>query len=106
MKTFKNFGRSFEKVSSKIPMYGNKTEIHIHNLNINTEDDPEKMATEFRRLLVDMGDQMVPRQVSRTVGKPSETSNTTQEDNQTNNNNANNNNTNNNNVNNNNANPN
>lgn len=106
MKTFKNFGRSFEKVSNKIPMYGNKTEIHIHNLNINTEDDPEKMATEFRRLLVDMGDQMVPRQVSRTVGKPSETSNTTQEDNQTNNNNANNNNANNNNVNNNNANPN
>ena len=101
MKTFKNFGRSFEKVSNKIPMYGNKTEIHVHNLNINTEDDPEKMATEFMRLIVDMGDQMVPRQVSRTVGKPLETSNTTQEDNQTNENN-----TNNNNVNNNNANPN
>ena len=65
---FDKFAQVYDKKMGDVKVDNSKTEIHIHNLNINTEDDPEKIKTAFMELIVEMGDQLVPRQVSRTVG--------------------------------------
>lgn len=48
--------------------------IIIHNININTDDDPEKIKTAFMNLMVELKDQVSPRIVSRTVGEKPEIS--------------------------------
>ena len=47
----------------------NKYEIHVNTININTEDDPEKIKTAFMNLMIEMSEQVTPRQVSRTIGQ-------------------------------------
>lgn len=49
----------------------NKYEININTININTEDDPTKIKTAFMNLMIEMSEQITPRQVSRTVGSTS-----------------------------------
>ena len=44
--------------------------ITIKNININTEDDPEKIKSALMNLIIEMQEQVSPRQVSRTVGEP------------------------------------
>ena len=44
--------------------------IIIKNININTEDDPEKIKSALMNLIIEMQEQINPRQVSRTVGEP------------------------------------
>lgn len=65
--TFNGTNSSFNKTDN-ISADNSKTEIHIHNLNINVEDDPDKIKTVFMDLMVELGDQVTPRQVSRTIG--------------------------------------
>ena len=56
---------------------GGGVNIVIHNININTDDDPEKIKTAFMQLMVELKDQVSPRIVSRTVGeKPAAAENT------------------------------
>ncbi len=43
--------------------------IHIHNININTEDDPEKIKSALMNLIIEMQEQITPRTVARTVGE-------------------------------------
>ena len=47
-----------------------KNTIIIKNININTEDDPEKIKSAFMNLMIELQEQVNPRQVSRTVGEP------------------------------------
>ena len=55
-----------------------QTVVHIHNININTEDDPEKIKSALMHLIIEMQEQVVPRTVSRTIGQaPNQTSQTT-----------------------------
>ena len=44
--------------------------ITIQNININTADDPEAIKAMFLELLVELQEQVSPRLVSRTAGKP------------------------------------
>ena len=44
--------------------------IIIKNININTEDDPEKIKSALMNLIIEMQEQIAPRTVSRTVGEP------------------------------------
>ena len=96
--TFDNFADSSMNKSENIHVDNSRTEIHVHTLNINTEDDPEKIKTAFMNLVVELGDLAVPRQVSRTIGNApsastsSATENATEgtDSNNTNNNNSNN----------------
>ena len=55
------------------------TVVHIHNININTEDDPEKIKSALMNLIIEMQEQVVPRTVSRTIGQsPTQSSSMTQ----------------------------
>lgn len=47
----------------------NKYEIHVEQININTEDDPEKIKSALMNLIIEMQEQITPRQVSRTIGE-------------------------------------
>ena len=62
---------------------GTKTSIVIENININTEDDPEKIKTALMNLIIELQEQVSPRMVSRTVGEPAQASSDTEEDNKT-----------------------
>ena len=55
------------------------TVVHIHNININTEDDPEKIKSALMNLIIEMQEQVVPRTVSRTIGQsPTQSTSMTQ----------------------------
>lgn len=65
--------KSIEKATGqKMPKVGSqsKNTIIIKNININTEDDPEKIKSAFMNLIIELQEQVNPRQVSRTVGEP------------------------------------
>ena len=65
--------KSIEKATGqKMPKVGSqsKNTIIIKNININTEDDPEKIKSAFMNLMIELQEQVNPRQVSRTVGEP------------------------------------
>ena len=63
---------------------GSGNTIIIKNININTEDDPEKIKSALMNLIIEMQEQIAPRQVSRTVGEPpSQSTSTTQNENNT-----------------------
>ena len=63
---------------------GTQSTIIIKNININTEDDPEKIKSALMNLIIEMQEQVSPRQVSRTVGKPpAQSTSTTQNENNT-----------------------
>ena len=49
---------------------GSKNTVVIKNININTEDDPEKIKSALMNLIIEMQEQITPRTVSRTVGEP------------------------------------
>ena len=76
-----------------------KNIIQIDTININTEDDPEKIKSVFMNLMIEMQEQVIPRQVSRTIGASKNQNNQIQAEgvdilsNNINNNNTNNNNT-------------
>lgn len=48
--------------------------ITIQNININTQDDPEAIKAMFLELIIELQEQVNPRLVSRTAGKPSNSS--------------------------------
>ena len=54
----------------------NENTIIIKNININTEDDPEKIKSALMNLIIEMQEQVAPRTVSRTVGEPPAASST------------------------------
>ena len=63
---------------------GTQPTVIIKNININTEDDPEKIKSALMNLIIEMQEQVSPRQVSRTVGKPpAQSTSTTQNENNT-----------------------
>ena len=65
--------KNIEKATGqKMPKGGgqSKNTIIIKNININTEDDPEKIKSAFMNLIIELQEQVNPRQVSRTVGEP------------------------------------
>lgn len=63
---------------------GAQPTVIIKNININTEDDPEKIKSALMNLIIEMQEQVSPRQVSRTVGKPpAQSTSTTQNENNT-----------------------
>lgn len=63
---------------------GTQSTVIIKNININTEDDPEKIKSALMNLIIEMQEQVSPRQVSRTVGKPpAQSTSTTQNENNT-----------------------
>lgn len=47
----------------------NKYEIKVEQININTEDDPEKIKSALMNLIIEMQERITPRQVSRTIGE-------------------------------------
>ena len=57
------------KQAKDSPSQGNT--IVIKNININTEDDPEKIKTAFMNLMIELEEQITPRQVSRIIGESS-----------------------------------
>ena len=69
-----------------VPSGNGGTTIIIKNININTEDDPEKIKDAFMNLMIEMQEQISPRQVSRTIGEPSSASISTTDANNNNNN--------------------
>lgn len=74
---YDNFANTYGKKTDNIKLDASKTELHIHSLNINTDDDPEKIKTAFMELIVELSDQVSPRAVSRTTGNPNNSSNAT-----------------------------
>ena len=56
--------------SKHAPQDNSQTTVIIKNININTEDDPEKIKSALMNLIIEMQEQVSPRQVSRTVGEP------------------------------------
>lgn len=63
---------------------GTQSTVIIKNININTEDDPEKIKSALMNLIIEMQEQISPRQVSRTVGEPPvQSTSTTQNENNT-----------------------
>lgn len=70
---FKGFSDSINK-SSNVTIDNSTTEVHIHTVNINTDDDPEKIKDALIELIVEFGDLVTPKQVSRVVGTPPATS--------------------------------
>lgn len=75
---FKGFSKSFSNPSNT-EIDNSTTVIHIDTININTEDDPEKIKTAFMNLMIELSEQVVPRQVSRTIGEPPASTTTTQD---------------------------
>lgn len=66
------------------PLVSNGSTVIIKNININTEDDPEKIKSALMNLIIEMQEQVNPRQVSRTVGEPPATQSTSTDQNQNN----------------------
>ena len=61
------------------------TIVDIKNININTEDDPEKIKSALMNLIIEMQEQVNPRQVSRTIGEaPAASQSTSTDQNQNN----------------------
>ena len=69
----------------KMPHSNSQNTVIIKNININTEDDPEKIKSALMNLIIEMQEQISPRQVSRTVGEPpaSQSTSETQDENST-----------------------
>ena len=69
----------------KMPHSNSQNTVIIKNININTEDDPEKIKSALMNLIIEMQEQISPRQVSRTVGEPpaSQSTSDTQDENST-----------------------
>ena len=69
---------AINKKTKDISTDNSKNTIVIKNININTEDDPEKIKTAFMNLMIELEEQITPRQVSRVVGEaPSASTNAT-----------------------------
>jgi len=58
----------FSKGGNKNVQYGSQAPITINEVNINTEDDPEKIKTALMNLIVELQEQVSPRIVSRSIG--------------------------------------
>ena len=58
-----------DKEHSEVQPTVNKYEIKVEQININTEDDPEKIKSALMNLIIEMQEQITPRQVSRTIGE-------------------------------------
>lgn len=65
-----NVGKKVKNISND----NTKNTIIIKNININTEDDPEKIKTAFMNLMIELEEQISPRQVSRVIGEPNSAS--------------------------------
>ena len=79
---YKNIGT---EIGQKMPPnHKSENTVIIKNININTEDDPEKIKSALMNLIIEMQEQISPRQVSRTVGEPpAQSTSTTQDENNT-----------------------
>ena len=60
---------------------GDKGTVIIRNININTDDDPEKIKTALMNMIIELQEQIQPRTVSRTVGEQSNSQTNTGADN-------------------------
>lgn len=58
-----------------------KGSVVIKNININTDDDPEKIKTALMNMIIELQEQIQPRTVSRTVGEQSNSNNADNTDN-------------------------
>ena len=58
----------FSKGGNNNVQYGSQAPITINEVNINTEDDPEKIKTALMNLIVELQEQVSPRIVSRSIG--------------------------------------
>lgn len=67
---YKNADLSGNKNNINNQKNKSSSSITIKNININTEDDPEKIKSALMNLIIEMQEQVSPRQVSRTVGEP------------------------------------
>ena len=67
---YKNADLSGNKNNINNQKNQSSSSITIKNININTEDDPEKIKSALMNLIIEMQEQVSPRQVSRTVGEP------------------------------------
>ena len=74
--TTPNVGQVVEHKNTDNSKTDNSNNVTIQNININTEDDPEAIKAMFLELIIELQEQINPRQVSRTVGEVPETSNT------------------------------
>ena len=66
----KNILKNIVAGNNKPNNNGSGGNITIHNININTADDPEAIKAMFLELLIELQEQVNPRLVSRTVGEP------------------------------------
>lgn len=64
-----NYGNNVKPNKEKKENITQGNTIVIKNININTEDDPEKIKTAFMNLMIELEEQITPRQVSRVVGE-------------------------------------
>ena len=74
--TTPNVGRVVEHKNTDNSKTDNSNNVTIQNININTEDDPEAIKAMFLELIIELQEQINPRQVSRTIGEVPETSDT------------------------------
>ena len=75
-----NLTRSKSKGDIAKSIGGDSSSVVIKNININTDDDPEKIKTSLMNLVIELQEQISPRLVSRTIGEPPATSADTEED--------------------------
>ena len=69
--TTPSVGQVVEHKSTDNSRTDNSNTVTIQNININTADDPEAIKAMFLELIVELQEQINPRQVSRTVGEVS-----------------------------------
>lgn len=74
--TTPNVGQVVESKNTDNSRTDNSNTVTIQNININTADDPEAIKAMFLELIVELQEQINPRQVSRTVGEVSTETNT------------------------------
>lgn len=69
--TTPNVGQVVESKNTDNSRTDNSNTVTIQNININTADDPEAIKAMFLELIIELQEQINPRQVSRTVGEVS-----------------------------------
>ena len=76
--TYKNVNLNSDENKKNNEKLKDGSTIVIENVNINTEDDPEKIKSAFMNLMIELQEQVNPRQVSRVVGEAPTTTSTTE----------------------------
>lgn len=64
-----NFTRSKDNNNVNNLIGGDSSSINIENININTNDDPERIKTALMSTVIELQEEISPRLVSRTIGE-------------------------------------